>query len=471
MQTKLLLVNAYGPYVHGVWRSDAGSIGNEESLGGRGRTIVTAFVETVKRMYTDQEISSLTLCDIGCYDGWILCEIEKQLKFKTIVGYEPRRKNIRRGEVVRDYLNIKTEVKFIESSLEEVFISGNKYDIVLFPGVIHHLENLPEAIHQILNIANKEIFIEGNCFESNDGLARLLGRKSGDIFDDIINPKDVVCNNVQGKALRSALAGYKLESAYYDGSTIGTGIQVVTIASPEYLQMLLYAKGATNIEVIKSPEEYRQSMKNFSLGTSRRFINYRFTLIHASIPPGNKEKVLITSGAVDAAIETTEEIYLKTILPKDLLHALTCARKIRGPVGYAIKLSIEGNRKRNKLARRLVASIFGLDSDQQQVFNTFFHCANHKLALEMLKLNIAEGRLLEAKNYLISILYSETSDWRCVYRSLVLWMLVDSNISFNDPNIVIEDLLELSNPRFPKKIIQEIKDIKEPGIFFGLKHK
>lgn len=468
MNEKLLLVNAYGPYVHGVWKSKKGKVGNEESLQGRAQTIVETFVQKISSIYSREEISSMTLCDIGCYDGWILCEIEKQLNFKKIVGYEPRKKNIERGKAVRDYLEINTTIEFRQASLEEVAKSGERYDIVLFPGVIHHLEDLPGAINQLINISKRDLFIEGNCFETNSGLSKLLGTKSMQRFKDIINPKDIIYSDEKNKNLQIAIAGFKLESAYYDGSTIGNDLQVVTIASPEYLHMLLHAKGAQDIQILKSPQEYRDSMNRLSLIDSTRFINYRFTMIYAKVSPKTESRNNPTPiSRVNSIIEDSEERYLTTLMPKKLINRLnTCGNKSSRPFNLIYKLAIKGNDYQNKIARRIIAKYYSLSLDQKNILDTFFHCPMYKLSLETLKHAIIDLDIDESKKQLHNLLFSESADWRCFYRSLALWLIIENKLCLEDTNQDIAELIKIANPNFPPNLLSKAQQASRPEQYF-----
>ena len=88
------LINSYGPYNHSTWSIDGLEISNEERLSGRGQHLV----ETIRKSLTDrfkyEEISNLTIADVGCYDGWILHELS-DLPFMRMVGIEPRKKKSR----------------------------------------------------------------------------------------------------------------------------------------------------------------------------------------------------------------------------------------------------------------------------------------------------------------------------------------------------------------------------------------
>ena len=464
--SNLLLVNSYGPYVHGVWRSSKGVIGNEESLDGRAETIVETYISKLKSRFSEQELATMTICDIGCYDGWILHEIEKRIKFKSLCGYEPRAKNIERGQVVREYLGINTNIIFKKGSLGDVYNSGNRYDIVLLSGVIHHLEKLPEAIEQLTKICKVALLIEGNSFEDNESLAKIFGRKFKSTIEDIINPKDIVYSDQMNTLLKTGLAGYKLESSYYDGSTIGEEIQVVTIASPEYLKMLLYAKGAEEIEVLKSPQEYKKSMEKKAKAGRNRYYNYRFTSIYERISEKEKELEINPAKASHQLYEDTENRYLKTYLPKGYLNMLEANQAKFLGWRTLIQASVHGNNLANKLLKANACKKYKLTEEQKSIINTFHHCPRNKLRLEQLKIHILNSQWDKSKEILYSILYDKQADWRCVYRSLALSLFIGSEIKSPDGPINTVELLKKSNPNFPESIINTIKACKRPSEFF-----
>jgi hypothetical protein len=105
------LANAYGPYTHGTWVSEDLAIGNEEALAGRGTFLVSHIRRALLEKFTIDELSSMTLVDVGCYDGWLLCQLE-DLPFARIIGIEPRKKNLDKGRVFGKCWALRRAVNF-----------------------------------------------------------------------------------------------------------------------------------------------------------------------------------------------------------------------------------------------------------------------------------------------------------------------------------------------------------------------
>ena len=70
------LINAYGPYDHAVWASHGLEISNEERLAGRGAFLARRIRECILKHFTLDEIKTFSILDVGCYDGWILHQVE-----------------------------------------------------------------------------------------------------------------------------------------------------------------------------------------------------------------------------------------------------------------------------------------------------------------------------------------------------------------------------------------------------------
>ena len=138
-------LNSFQPYIHGVWKNDKVSIGNEEALEGRNKLIIDQFEKIISKSFSTDEIKKLRLIDIGSYDGHLSIEIEKKFPFKEIVSLEPRKKNFEKGKFIREYLNVNTKVKFLNGNLEDV---KDKFDIVFCVGVLHHLERPEEGLQR-----------------------------------------------------------------------------------------------------------------------------------------------------------------------------------------------------------------------------------------------------------------------------------------------------------------------------------
>ena len=101
------MANAYGPYSYGTWGSQESAVGNEEALAGRGALLASHIRSAILKKFTIEQIRGMSLVDICCYDGWLICQLE-DLSFIRLVGVEARKKNLDKGRVIRQLLGIET---------------------------------------------------------------------------------------------------------------------------------------------------------------------------------------------------------------------------------------------------------------------------------------------------------------------------------------------------------------------------
>jgi ubiquinone/menaquinone biosynthesis C-methylase UbiE len=278
------LINAIGPFVHGVWKNQTLKIGDEEALTGRAQAIINNFKYTMLKKYSIEEIKNFSLVDIGCYDGYITTEIEKILPFKKIVGFEPRIKNIDKGIKIRKYLNIRTSIDFRVGDIETITEAREVFDIVFCSGVLHHVENVTEVLRKLKKITKKGIFIECQCYSSlvkNKFIKKLVDN----FYNKIIEPKDIIYRFVPKI---TGVCGFKLETNYFDGSA--KDFSVVCVPSPTYLQITLFAVGFKNPEITLHPIEYKN--KIFS-----QLRDFRSVCMFANVEEGGGRGWVIASYA------------------------------------------------------------------------------------------------------------------------------------------------------------------------------
>lgn len=241
------LANAYGPYTHGTWVGRELAIGNEEALAGRGAFMVALIRRSILRRFTIEQIRSMTLVDVGCYDGWLICQLA-DLPFARMIGIEPRKKNLDKGQMIRRLLGIETRCEFRQGSVEtlEETLGGEKADVVICAGLFHHLPSTADGVARLHAICGKFLFLETICFPpamEDDRLRHALELKDLPYFFG---------------SQTFGVTGYKLESGYYDGSA--TQMSVVSLPSVEALKMFLEVGGFTDIKVEADPAAYSKTV-------------------------------------------------------------------------------------------------------------------------------------------------------------------------------------------------------------------
>lgn len=233
------MVNAYGPFNHALWTAKGICISNEERLSGRGEFLVETIRKCINKNFAPEDIETLTILDVGCYDGWILHQLS-DMKFKKMVGIEPREKNVLKGEKVREILNIQTPAEFRIGDIDS--LGDEKFDIIICTGVLHHIESVSTAFRTFGRICERMLFIETICMPSKFITNAVI--KEMELKDIVYQYKGRMCG----------LTGQKYESSYYDGSA--SELSVVSIPSVESLMMYMDVNGFKDVDVVVEPHVY-----------------------------------------------------------------------------------------------------------------------------------------------------------------------------------------------------------------------
>jgi 2-polyprenyl-3-methyl-5-hydroxy-6-metoxy-1,4-benzoquinol methylase len=427
------IANAHGPYSHGTWTGRDATFGSENTLAGRGAFLVESIRNEISRRYTLEQIQKMTLVDVGCYDGWLLCQFA-DLPFRRLLGIEPRRKNLDKGTMIRRLLRIETRCEFREGSIEtlESTLGGEKADIVICAGLLHHLSSTADAIARLRGICRGLLFLETICLPASvedDRLKMALELKDLPYF---FNPPVF------------AATGHKYESGYYDGSTLG--VSVVSVPSVEALRMFLSAGGFTDIRVVAAPEAYSSSVKD----GWRRF---NATCLSSVVNPdhdGEQE--------VAAWVEKYEGGLICTLLPEKLTRALfqrVCLGQASSDTPWLARILLKSMAASgwrfdfwSWIIRRSMRDRYVLE-----ICRNLRYAPHDKVAIEHGKSLVARGCHQEAYQVLIRVTRQLNADWRSVYRAfcLLAW-------SFREQNDTVaaqryEDLCRIANPQFPAALL------------------
>ena len=157
-ENEIEYLNALAPFDHGVWEG-AISTGEKVSVGGalfsnRSEWLVDKVVSYLIDEFTLKTLETMSLLEVGSYDGWVLTQICNRIKFLDAIGVEPRKKNIKKGEVGRKLAGIETQAHFIQGSADDVrsLFPDRDFDIVICLGVLHHVSSTYDTI---LSISSK----------------------------------------------------------------------------------------------------------------------------------------------------------------------------------------------------------------------------------------------------------------------------------------------------------------------------
>lgn len=427
------LANAHGPFSHGTWAGKGITIGNEEALEGRGALLVSLIRSAILERFSLDELAEMTLVDVGCYDGWVTCQLAQQFPLRRLIGIEPRQKNIDKGRIVRELLDIETRCEFRQGSIETLseVLQGEQADILICVGVLHHLRSTAESIGHLHAVCRRMLFIETICLPPGFEDERL--RRQLELKDlPYLYRKPVF-----------GVTGHKLESGYYDGSA--TRLSVVSNPSVEAIRMFLDVQGFSDIRVVADPVTYSAAV----IGGLRRAAA---TCLTAVIDPARDP-----AREVATWIEDYEGGLVHTLLPGDLVDMLFAeiqgrSGAKRSLLGFIVKKAMRATGWRlDVLLWWLRRSI--RDRNGFEILKNLRFAPHDKIGLEMGKVLLARGETMEAEAILTGITHRLNADWRSVYRAfcLLAWCCRKRGDSVGAKRY--EDLCRLANPQFPEKVL------------------
>lgn len=439
-------LNAHGPYDHGLWNeivTDSSTANNDKSINGgifheRSRHLVKNISKIISSHYSEEEISQLSVVDIGCYDGWILVQLAKLFKFKSAVGVEPRLKNIQKGKFARDFYKITSNVKFLQSDIDslEKVIGFEKFDIVLCLGVLHHVESTTDAIRRLSNISKHMLIIDSMVIDKPK-------KDEGKILR-LLNLRDIAY--IDGPQ-HWAIAAFKYETPYFDGST--SGVPIVNVPEERLIRMSLDTFGFS-VEHAHHPDE-TAFKKAF-----QKVRGVRETFIVATREQDHLVESIHTSVKTKSAIHETTFIFAE--IPPQML-----GRWLKG-VGIdfdlpnqdespknRVKHSLIYHASRNPTSRisRMLLKSAKLTPGAHAIVVNLSRSPLDKTQFEFGKYYLKRGDLSNAKLAFKKITSKHGCDWRVFYRSCffltVIARIENDNVAF----VHYQQLLDIANPHFP----------------------
>ena len=450
------LMNAHGPYEHGLWSElSADQLDANSYTGGilhkRSRHLVSKIAKVLTDNYSLEELSKMTIADVGCYDGWILVSLSKIINFKTSVGIEPRLKNIQKGIEARRIYNVTTDVQFIQSDIDNLqnALENRTFNIVLCLGTLHHVDSTPRAIHNLGKLTSDLLIVDTMIIE------KPKGREEKKIIE-LLKLKDISYLN---SAKDWAIAAFKYETPYFDGSAIQNSI--VNVPEERLVRMSLNMENFETI-MINCPEEVAYS-KEF-----RKIFGFKEILLVAK----KHEYRFVEDSLSDWKYKAKEyeAIYCFTLLNPNLL------RKLAALLSRLIEESLPNNSKtrlsvkdflvfqiaKNPFSKKaqLIQKFLKFETSLFEVVLNISRSPYEKLSLEISKNLIVQRNFIQAKVILIKICTKANSDWRAFYRACYLLVLIGKET--NDEELVdhYSNLLKIANSEFPLSVENGLAWIK-----------
>ena len=156
-------INVLGPWVHGYFDLGNGIIIEDQDLLQKKRLFAMRdyFIDIIAKFYKKNEIRNKSLCDVGCNTGYFLYELYRKFNFKHVVGVEPRTKNLEKAKFIADFFELPKK----RFSLKKFDILTYRkklpmYDVVIMPGVLHHLDDHVLALRNLYKMTKELCIIE-----------------------------------------------------------------------------------------------------------------------------------------------------------------------------------------------------------------------------------------------------------------------------------------------------------------------
>ena len=386
----------------------------------------------------------MNLLEVASYDGWVLTQICQRIKFKEAIGVEPRKKNIKKGELGRCISGIATPATFIQGSAENLknLFPDRQFDLVLCLGMLHHVSSAFDTIMNISQMSSRTLILDSMIIpELENDIERV---------EPFVNMRDIVYH---GEKPTWSAAAFKYESPYGDGSRKDFGI--VNIPTASLIEMSLCSCGFAPMITLGNESEFFDDNGQKLRGVKE--------LLCVSI---RDVSVIDIDSRWKSKATVIEEIFCHECLPDEIIYALAAELSKLGHSNIYETLCELGPDKSSCKMKEVVAAIMtcGVDESNKlyltdnlkninsahlQILGVIFRSPKEKSLLEICKFLEKKGEVEAAVNYLTSITKTLGCDWWSFYRSCYLLKNAFNDLKKDTLADRYAELLSLSNDNFP----------------------
>jgi len=408
-------INVLGPWVHGYFDLGNGIVIEDQDNLQKKRlfAIRDYLINIIIKHYKTNNLSDKTLCDVGCNTGFFLYEIYKKIKLKKVVGVEPRIKNLEKAKFIANFFKLPKN-RYILKKMDVLSSKKiEKFDIVIMPGVLHHLDDHVLALRNLFKMT-KDLCIIETVVLSNEFNKKTIAKQL-ELKDDLYKIKE--------NENKFGIVGYKLETDRLDGATIHNGI--VGIPTTDALLLTLRSVGFDSVKVFRSDKQLRDTV--YSEKSYREY--------HSVIVVASKNKQKRDSSQIENTLDIIEKkefvryIPLKHIEPLYNVLINNSKSKLEKIPSLIYQSELKYKELSGKRSAQKLRKIIGKKEFYQSI-TTFKHAPKDKITFEYAKSLYHKGSKDKSLIILEKLIQKVNLDWRTVYKSY--YLLAKLNMERND---------------------------------------
>ena len=310
---------------------------------------------------------------------------------------------------------------------------------------MHHLENIDWGVKALKKVCRRALFVESQVyFSPRDSFFKWVY----DWFNRrVIEPKDVIYRFIPKTC---GISGFKFETNYSDGSA--SGFSLVTVPSPETIQMTLEANGFCNVEILSMGAHYRAAIRS-------RLRDFSASCIFASIGEGSGIPQKISS-----FILAYERDMTLAPLSKRTNALLQRLHLKKAGLWDALVMALLGSRKPFvfKFLAVPVLWFYANTKVQSEILSNFKFSVSDKLRFETAKLFYHAGDIPAASDILKTLVSKPNTDWRVSYRAFALLAMASRRVADEAGYQKYAGLCLLANADYPLSSIASLLETGNP---------
>ena len=430
-------INLLGPWIHGFFDLGNGLIIEDQDKLHKKRITKNRdyFVSIISKFYKRDLLKEKTICDVGCNAGYFLYELYKKFKFKHALGLEPRKSNLAKAQFIANYFQLPD--KRYELRQFDILTNDKNLpisDIVIIPGVLHHLSNHLNAISNLYAMTRELCIIETYVLPDNVN--------SDDIFKQM-SLGETLYKGERNKD-KFGIIGYKLETNRFDGAVYQSGI--VGVLTTSALIMMMEYVGFDDVKVYRNEEQIQEEVYN-----QKSYRQFNSVIVAATKTKNKKNEY---AKFFDNADDLLEEEYFKNYIPLKLIEPLyqviigeSSIDQLDGipRLIYDSELhyteSIGGKAKKN-LEEKIGTNKY------YEITQTFKHSPKQKISFEYAKTCYHVGNSKQALKVAQELINTINLDWRTVFRTYYLIAKINFDLGNMNESKKYNELVLRAHPPY-----------------------